>query len=319
MLAHESAEILQRVCIRQQLPRTAVIALGDLLHHGLHRHMMRADALARRGEIRLLDVGITGVERHIRGGLYLGDDKPAHLGKIGVAMLLHIIVQTRDHGPDDVIAGDQRLGAHAQKRTAAQHHLHGVAPVGDAARGHDGRLEAADLTNFIGIALRQRLEPAAAIAAHGQLVLQMEGRRAGIVQVDGRHAQPVAGTADGVRARFIERLRHMGDLAALGRQLDKQRNVDFLLDRADDLRCDLRVLAHARAGLLGRVLAAAGGHLQVVAHVRAAHIQLDDVRTGLFKLLGHVHPARGAVVPGIGDVCHELEVVQQGLCLADEL
>ena len=140
-----------------------------------------------------------------------------------------------------------------------------------------------------------------------------------IVQIDGRNAHAVAGAANSISARFVQGLCHLRDLAALGGQLDEQRNVDCFLDRLDDLGCHIGILTHASAGLLGSSLAAAGGQLQIVGHIGAAHIQLNDIRADLFKLLGHVDPAGNTGITCIGDIGHQFQVMELGLGIGNEL
>jgi len=281
--------------------------------------MVRAGVFAGRGEVRLHDVRIALVERDLRRGLDPGHDDAAELRRVLVAVLVHVSLQTLDHRPRDVVAGDQRLGADAHEIRAAHDELDRVPPVAHAAGHHDLPLHAVDLANFICVALRERLEPRSAVAGHADLVLQVVDGLARVLEVDRRYAEPVRGAADRVRAGLVERLRDARDLPALGRQLHKQRDVNLPLDRAHDLRDRVPALAEARAGLFRGRAAPAGGQLDVVGHVRAAHVQLDDVRADLLEPLRHVHPALRALVAGIGDVGHQLEVGQDLLRLLDEL
>ena len=310
MGADQSAQILQRILSGDQIEGFLVFALGDLLHIGLNRYMMGAAALTGSGKVGLLDPGIAVIQGNIGGSLDFVHQNAAEIIQSLIAVLFHVVMHAGDHGPDNVVAGDQGLGAHTNQVAAAHDHLHSVLPIPDAAGSHDGRLLAADLADLISISLCQRLQPGGAVAAHADLILQVIESPLGIVQIDGRNAHTVAGAANRIRAGLVQGLGHLCDLAALGSQLDEQGDGNGFLYRLDNLCRHIGILAHAGAGLLGSGLAAAAGQLQIIGHIGAAHIQLNDVCAHFFKLLCHIDPAGNALITGIGDVSHQLQVGQ---------
>ena len=137
----------------------------------------------------------------------------------------------------------------------------------------------------------------------------MVNRPAGIVQIDGRQAQAVARRTDRVGSRRIKRGRHLCNLAALRRELDKQRDMYLLFNRADDLRHHTGLAAEAGPRLLAGAGRAARGKRNIVRHIRTAHIQFNNICAHGLKLFGHIDPPGSAAVSGIGDIGHEDQIV----------
>ena len=305
MVTNEGADVLKRILRRDEIECLSVLALRDLLNIRLSGNVMRARALAGRGEVRLFYLRIACEDGNVARRLNLWNDESAHLGEIGVAVLLHIFIESLDHRSANIVARDESLGTNAEKSSAAENHLNGIAPVGDTACRHNGSV-AAHLADLVGIALCKRLEPLTAMATHGDLLLEMIESTAGLVDIDGGHTETVTRAAYRVSTCLVESLRNLGDLASLGSELDEEGNGDRLLYRSCDLCGNLCLLTHAGTCLLLCRLTAAAGHLEVVAHVGATHIKLDDVGTCLLELLCHINPALNAGVTCVGDVSHEL-------------
>ena len=309
------AGALQNALSRNQVEGVAQIAFGNGLHVGLHRHMVGAGGLAGTGQAGLLDVGVAVVQRQLGRGFELRLHQTAEILDGGVTVAVHVGFQAGNHGTHDIIAPDQGLRAHAQQGSAAQYHLCGVLPVGDAAGGHDRPSRSAHLADLIGIPLGQRLQPGTAVAAHADLILKMIAGLPGVIQIDGRDAQPVARAAHRVRPGFIQGGGHLGHLSPLRRELHKKRYADRPLYGAHDLGHRAGLLPQAGACLLGGARFSAGREGNIVGHVGAAHIQLDDIRACRLKLAGHIDPALHALIPRVGNVGHENQVVKHLFCV----
>ena len=159
MRADIGAGALQDALAGNQLVSVVKVAARNRLDVCLDGDMVRTGRLARPGKVRLPDMGVTVMQRQLRRRPDGGHHLSAEVVDGAVAVRIHIVLEPADHGPDDIIAADERFRADAEQVAAAQDHLDGGAPIRDAARRHHLRLHPADLADFIGVALRQRFQP----------------------------------------------------------------------------------------------------------------------------------------------------------------
>ena len=316
MIAQPSADALERTGGGDSLESFFKLSPGDQSHVGLNRHVVGTRRHARSTQVRL-DLGVAFVDRDVACGFDGRHEHVSHIAEGFVAVPLHVVFQILHQRCEQLEAVQEDARADADEVRPAKRGLDRVLGMDDAAVVEERSLGSGEFAHLVSVAQSQGFEPRAAVAAHRRLVLEVVNALQRILDIDVGNAQAVGRSADAVGAGLERRLCDLGNVSALGRQLDEQRNADGFFDDFGDVSDHVGVAAQGRAAE-GAGAARSAGYLDVVAHVRTAEVQLDGVCSDVLELFGHVRPALQATLADVGDISPDDQLFRRLPPLADQ-